>query len=121
MKVSHHGSKHGINLELMERINPALTLVSSTADGPRFHFPHSVAQELIREARDPVAGSGAARLGADSEIGLFYTSDREDSGGPGTILGSMAVLMGRGIATLWRFGDDSDDDIDLGRARRFNG
>jgi hypothetical protein len=33
----------------------------------------------------------------------------------------MAVLMGRGIATLWRFGDDSDDDIDLGRARRFNG
>lgn len=121
MKVSHHGSKHGINLELMERINPALTLVSSTADGPRFHFPHSVAQELIREARDPVAGSGAARLGADSEIGLFYTSDREDNGGPGTILGSMAVLMGRGIATLWRFGDDTDDDIDLGQARRFSG
>ncbi|MGH8914186.1 MAG: ComEC/Rec2 family competence protein, partial [Acidimicrobiia bacterium] len=121
MKVSHHGSKHGINLELMERINPALTLVSSTADGPRFHFPHSVAQELIREARDPLAGSGATRQKADPEVGLFYTCDREDTGGQGTILGSMAVLMGRGTATLWRFGDDTDEVVDLEQGRRFSG
>lgn len=58
LMVSHHGSKHGINLELVERIGPALTLVSSTADGERYHFPHSVAQEVLREAHEPVAGSG---------------------------------------------------------------
>ncbi|MGH8945492.1 MAG: ComEC/Rec2 family competence protein [Acidimicrobiia bacterium] len=118
MKVSHHGSKHGINLELMERIDPALTLVSSTADGARFHFPHTVAQELIREARDPVAGSGAMRTTSDADLGIFYTSDQEDTG---SLLGSMAVVMGRGVATLWRFGDDTDDVVDLMRGRRFSG
>jgi hypothetical protein len=118
LKVSHHASKHGINLELVERINPALTLVSSTADGDRFHFPHQVAQELLREARDPVAGSGAARIRDDADLGIFYTSDQETTG---TRLGSIAVVMGRGVATLWRFGDDTDDNIDLTQGRRFTG
>jgi beta-lactamase superfamily II metal-dependent hydrolase len=118
LKVSHHASKHGINLELVERIDPALTLVSSTADGDRFHFPHMVAQELLREARDPVAGSGAARARSDADLGIFYTSDQENTG---TRLGSMAVVMGRGVATLWRFGDDTGDDVDLTQARRFAG
>lgn len=118
LKVSHHASKHGINLELVERIDPALTLVSSTADGDRFHFPHMVAQELLREARDPVAGSGAARVRSDPDLGIFYTSDEEDTG---TLLGSMAVVMGRGVATLWRFGDDTGDDVDLTQGRRFTG
>jgi hypothetical protein len=118
LKVSHHASKHGINLELVERINPALTLVSSTADGDRFHFPHQVAQELLREARDPVAGSGAARVRNDADLGIFYTSDKESTN---TRLGSIAVVMGRGIATLWRFGDDTDDDVDLTEGRRFTG
>jgi hypothetical protein len=118
LKVSHHASKHGINLELVERIDPALTLVSSTADGDRFHFPHMVAQELLREARDPVAGSGTARARSDPDLGIFYTSDKEDTG---TLLGSMAVVMGRGVATLWRFGDDTGDDVDLTQGRRFAG
>jgi len=118
LKVSHHASKHGINLELVERISPSLTLVSSTADGDRFHFPHLVAQELLREARDPVAGSGTPRVHSDADLGIFYTSDKED---PGTRLGSMAVVMGRGVATLWRFGDDIDDDLVLGQGRRFTG
>lgn len=118
LKVAHHASKHGINLELVERINPALTLVSSTADGERFHFPHSVAQELLREARDPLAGSGSERTRSDPDLGIFYTSDRDDAGAR---LGSMAVVMGRGVATLWRFGDDTDDTVDLSAARRFTG
>jgi competence protein ComEC len=118
LKVSHHASKHGINLELVERINPALTLVSSTADGDRFHFPHLVAQELLREARDPVAGSGAARVRSDPDLGIFYTSNEEDTG---TRLGSMAVVMGRGVAALWRFADDTGEDVDLTQSRRFTG
>jgi beta-lactamase superfamily II metal-dependent hydrolase len=118
LKVSHHASKRGINLELAERIDPALTLVSSTADGSRFHFPHTVAQELLREVREPVAGSGAERSRGDADLGIFYTSDREDTG---QLLGSMAVVMGRGVASLWRFGDDTGDDVELSRARRFTG
>jgi beta-lactamase superfamily II metal-dependent hydrolase len=118
LKVSHHASKHGVNLEVVERISPALTLVSSTADGDRFHFPHTVAQELLREARDPLAGSGAARVRSDPDLGIFYTSDEDDTG---AVLGSMAVVMGRGVATLWRFGDGIGDDVDLSLGRRFTG
>jgi hypothetical protein len=118
LKVSHHASKHGINLELVERIHPALTLVSSTANGSRFHFPHLVAQELLREAKDPVAGSGATRASSDADLGIFYTSDKEDTG---KHLGSIAVVMGQGIATLWRFEDDTDEDVELNQSRRFTG
>lgn len=118
LKVAHHGSKHGINLELVERIDPTLTLVSATADGDRFHFPHTVAQELLREARDPVAGSGRDRDRSDADLGIFYTSDTDTAD---VRLGSMAVVMGRGVARLWRFGDDTRDDVDLTDARRFEG
>jgi hypothetical protein len=127
LKVSHHASKHGLNLELVERIHPTLTLVSATADGARFHFPHTVAQELLREALDPVAGAGRQRDKADVDLGIFYTSDREtpdpDAEPPaeGDDLGSIAVVMGRGVATVWRFGDDTGDPVDLGRARRYEG
>jgi beta-lactamase superfamily II metal-dependent hydrolase len=38
LKVSHHASKHGVNLELVERIKPALTLVSSVAAAGRTAF-----------------------------------------------------------------------------------
>ena len=61
LKVSHHGSKHGINLELIERVRPSLSLISSVAGGGEFNFPHLLAQEALRgassrttSARDPV-------------------------------------------------------------------
>jgi hypothetical protein len=118
LKVAHHASKHGINLELVERIRPKLTLVSATADGDRFHFPHQVAQELLREALEPVAGSGRTRNSNDADLGIFYTSDRDSDE---TLLGSIAVVMSRGVAQLWRFGDDTDQQVDFARARRFDG
>ena len=116
LKVSHHGSKHGINLELVERIDPALTLVSSTANGPKHHFPHSLAQEALREARDSVAGSGVQRDLDDWQLGILYTSDTEESGNR---LGSIAVVMGRGRATVWRFGDDTGQNLDFAQGRKF--
>ena len=116
LKVSHHGSKHGVNLELVERINPALMLVSSSANGPKYHFPHLLGQEALREARDSVAGSGTDHTKKDWELGLLYTSDAEDNG---TALGSIAVVMGRGLATVWRFGDDPGDDVNLTQGRKF--
>ena len=39
-KVSHHASKRGVNLELVERINPRVTVISCGPDSPRYHFPH---------------------------------------------------------------------------------
>ncbi len=116
LKVSHHASKKGVNLELVERIGPALMLVSSTGDGPKHHFPHDLAQEALREAKDQIAGDGRQRTLQDWELGVLYTSDTEPAG---TQLGSMAVVMGKGAATVWRFGDDTDDIPDLGRGRRF--
>jgi hypothetical protein len=61
LKVSHHGSKHGVNLELVERIGPKVTLISSVAEQGQFNFPHTVAQELIREALHPPKGLGTTR------------------------------------------------------------
>ena len=117
LKVSHHGSKNGVNLELVTRINPALTLISNAV--PSTHgFPHGVAQELIREAVEAQASSPNAVRSLDCDLGIFYTSDRDDNG---ALLGSMAVVMGRGRATLWRFGDREDQAIDLSTARRWSG
>ena len=117
-KVSHHASKKGVNLELVERINPNLMLVSSTGDGPKHHFPHSLAQEALREAKDQIAGDGGQRTLADWELNILYTADTE-SGPAEPPLGSIAVVMGKGAATVWRFGDDTDAIPDLGQGRKF--
>jgi beta-lactamase superfamily II metal-dependent hydrolase len=115
-KVSHHGSKHGINLELIERINSKLTLVSSVGGGGEFNFPHSVAQELIREALDPTT-SNPRDHPSDFDLGIFYTADT-DPQGP---LGSIALVLSPTSCTMWRFGDRSADPIDLTRARKWAG
>ena len=117
LKVSHHASKHGVNLELVERISPGLTLVSSVAGGGSYRFPHTVSQELIREAIDPTTRSGAAHP-PDWELGIFYTSDSTDAG---TRLGSFAVVIGPGGRTVWRMLDSTTGAIDLGNALRWTG
>jgi hypothetical protein len=117
MKVSHHGSKHGVNLELIERIAPRLTLISSLGKGSSYGFPHSVAQELIREALDPTMSSGGKRH-KDYEVGIFYTSDVDDDG---RRLGTIALVMGRGRWKMWRFGDPPWREIDLRKGRLWKG
>ena len=37
----------------------------------------------------------------------------------GTVLGSIGVVMGRGRATVWRFGDATGQNVDLTQGRRF--
>jgi len=117
LKVSHHASKHGVNLELVERIRPALTLVSSVAGGGSYRFPHTVGQELIREAIDPTTTSGAAHP-PDWELGIFYTSDTSTAGAK---LGSFAVVVGAGQRTTWRMLDSTTGAIDLSKATRWTG
>jgi hypothetical protein len=116
MKISHHCSKRGVNLELMERIDPRVTLVSSVAGGGRHKFPHKVSQEIIREALDPVAKSGRAHK-KDWELGIFYTSDQDDNG---TILGSIALILSPSRITMWRFGDNDSARLRFANGRRMS-
>jgi hypothetical protein len=119
LKVSHHGSKHGVNLELVERMAPALTLVSSVSGPGKYGFPHTVAQELIREALQATAGSNSAVTRSDdADLNLFYTADTDD-GNPAKPLGTIGVLLTKGTWTMWRFGDRADQPIDLTKGVRW--
>jgi beta-lactamase superfamily II metal-dependent hydrolase len=113
-KVSHHASKHGVNLELVERIDPKLTLVSSVGGGGEFNFPHTVTQELVREALDPTTSNPRPHP-SDFELGIFYTADT-DPQGP---LGSIALVLSPETCTMWRFGDPAGGSIDLTKARKW--
>ncbi|HSR42005.1 MAG TPA: hypothetical protein VLL48_07535 [Longimicrobiales bacterium] len=114
LKVSHHGSKHGVNLELVERIAPKLTFVSSIAGGGSYNFPHTVAQEVIREALEPTTSSGATHSD-DVDLNIFYTSDRDTDG---IELGTLAVVIGpAGDRTVWRFQDGPAEAVDFADAR----
>ncbi len=92
-----------------------LTLVSSSAGGGRYNFPHSLAMEAAREAVQATTQSGAARLDDDA-LGIHLTGSRLDSGGP---LGSIALLVPRDTAPLrlFRLLDPPDGEIDLAAAR----
>lgn len=113
-KVSHHGSKHGVNLELIERIDPELALISSVGGEGKYGFPHSVAQEIIREALDPTTSSGLAHK-LDPDLRLLYTSDVNTNR---EVLGSVAIVMSKGNYSIWRFRDASGEDIAFDRAVR---
>jgi len=116
MKISHHCSKRGVNLELMERIKPRVTLVSSVAGGGTYKFPHEVSQEIIREALDPIAKLDRDHK-KDWELGIFYTSDQDDND---TVLGSIALVLSASRITMWRFGDNSTDRLRFGNSRRMS-
>ena len=116
-KVPHHGSKHGVNIELVEAIQPAWSLISSVGGGGEYNFPHALAQESVREALEPVSSTGAEHK-PDWELGIHYTGARDDKQEP---LGTIAMIVPpTGRITMWRFGDRARDEIDLGKARRYN-
>ncbi|MGH9243661.1 MAG: ComEC/Rec2 family competence protein [Acidimicrobiales bacterium] len=115
-KVSHHCSKHGISLELVERMSPAVTIVSCDAAGGKYNFPHSVSQELLREALHPSTSSGQPHP-VDHELGIFYTFDHDSDQEP---CGSIAVVArSKRRRRLWRFTDGAEDPIDFAKARRW--
>jgi beta-lactamase superfamily II metal-dependent hydrolase len=115
-KVSHHGSKHGVNLELVERIRPQASLISSVAGGGEFNFPHLLAQEALREALQPTTSSRAPRQ-KDWDLGIHYTGavDTDEAR-----LGSIGVVVPpSGDIQVWRFGDRASQAVDLAGGRRF--
>ena len=116
VKVSHHGSKHGVNLELIERLSAKLTLISSVGGGGKYGFPHTVAQDLIREGLDPTTTSGRAHP-RDWEMGIFYTSDTDPAG---TEIGSVGLVMDQRECSMWRFGDAPGVSVDLTNAHQWD-
>jgi Metallo-beta-lactamase superfamily len=120
-KVSHHASKRGVYLELIELLNPTLCLVSSVGGDGKYKFPHAVAQEAIREARQKLATTPQALRKPDYELGLYYTSDRSvDSNNTERVLGTIAVVIPPAAnqpLQIWRFGDRPEQDVDLNNAR----
>jgi len=116
-KVPHHGSKHGVNIELVEGIKPAWSLISSVAGGGEYNFPHVLAQEAVREALEPVSSTGA-RHKPDWELGIHYTGAQDDTGEP---LGTIGLVVPpTGKITMWRFGDRAREKIDFSKARRYS-
>jgi beta-lactamase superfamily II metal-dependent hydrolase len=127
-KVSHHGSKHGVNLELIERLGdrsgsgtskgPSV-LVTSSATGKASGdgFPHRVAQELLREVREPLAKIGTDTHQPDGALGIHHTAQELAPPGGGSA-GSVAFVVAHdGAMRLYRFGDDVGEPVDLTRAR----
>jgi competence protein ComEC len=115
VKISHHGSKHGVNLELVERINPKASIVSSVAGMGKYGFPHTVAQDCIREGLQATT-SGQLRS-KDFELGIHYTSAADDAGAPLGSVGTIVPPPGKPIQ-VWRFGDLPGARVDLKNARR---
>jgi hypothetical protein len=122
-KVPHHGSKHGLNLELVEQVMPAVSIISSVHDAGRYGFPHAVTQAALREALHPISSLPPdTPQKSDAELGILYTSSSEqveEKPDPDKPLGTIALLIGAGgRREIWRFGDAQDKKIDLGAGRR---
>lgn len=117
-KVSHHGSKHGLNLELVEMMKPKLSLISSVPKAGKYNFPHLLCLEALREAKDPIAGKSDGEHKPDHELGIHLTGSLDSDGKP---LGTIALVLSARSkkCELWRFGDDRGEAIDLKLARRF--
>lgn len=118
LKVSHHGSKKGVNYELVARIKPKFMVMSCSATSGH-GFPHTLNQHILREAKLPLAKKGQDhKPEEDHLLGVFYTSQK-DSGGDN--LGSMA-FVGRNSSTIemWRLGDTPAQLPDFSQARRWN-
>ena len=116
-KLPHHGSKHGVNLELVEAIAPKLTLVSSVGGGGEYNFPHQVAQDLVREGLEALAGKTSGTRSADHELGIHYTSAKTTAGETLGTIGLIVTPGGR--RRMWRFMDRASERIDLARGREF--
>ena len=118
-KLSHHASKHGITLELLERVAAKQLLVSSVAGGGSYNFPHAVAMEAAREAQQAIAGKAQQTRKADHELGIHVTGACLSDAAT-TPLGSIAAVVPRAVRSpirLFRLMDTRKQGIDLAHSR----
>jgi beta-lactamase superfamily II metal-dependent hydrolase len=117
-KIPHHGSKHGLTLELVEAISPKISIVSCGRSGGKYQFPHEVALNQIREAVNARSSTPGVNHDPDDELVIAFTGSQLKDGATGPA-GSVCVLCPpKGAPTVWRMLDDVDDDLDLTKARR---
>ena len=115
-KVPHHGSKHGLTLELVEAIKPKVSIVSSVRSGGSYKFPHDVAMAQLREAINARSSSPGSLHDPDDKLVLLFTGSDMDTGGPA---GSVCVLCQIvGAPQVWRMMDGASAAINLANARR---
>ena len=114
-KIPHHCSKNGMNLELATRIDAPISLISCDATTTGHAFPHMVALELLREAREAIATNGAQRS-KDPALGIYTTADFVQTAAGMEALGSIAVSVPptQTAPTIWRFGDGKSQPIPAG-------
>lgn len=110
-KIPHHASKRGVNLELVEAVDPKMCLISSVGGGGKYNFPHAVSMEAIREAMQPIGSTGGTRRD-DHLLNIHHTHGVDTDG---RSLGSIGLILsptGR-KRHLWRFRDAPGDPISL--------
>lgn len=117
-KVPHHGSKRGLNFELAEAISPALSLFSSVRGRGKYHFPHLITQEILREMRQPLATRPGTARHADEALGLQYTGSLTDNNEPAGSIGVLIRPSGR--RQVWRFMERSSSQVDIADGRKFS-
>jgi beta-lactamase superfamily II metal-dependent hydrolase len=115
-KVPHHGSKHGLTLELVEAIAPKVSVVSSVRSGGQFEFPHDVAIAQLREAVNARATKPGVPHDPDDHLALLYTGSHVAGGGPAGSVCVICELGGR--RQVWRLMDGAAADVDLDAARK---
>jgi hypothetical protein len=119
-KVSHHASKRGVYLELMELLDPTFCLISSVGGGGKYEFPHVVAQEALREAKEKLATKPTAVRSPDHELAIYYTADKSVQNNTERPLGTIATVIppaSNQPIQVWRFGDEATQDVNLNQAR----
>lgn len=114
-KVPHHGSKRGLNFELVENVDPSITLFSCGRDKGKYFFPHIVTQELVREALQPIATEAGTDRESDARLGIHYTGSLTDTGAAAGSIGVLIAPSGR--RQIWRFMDARHEMVDMGRGR----
>jgi beta-lactamase superfamily II metal-dependent hydrolase len=115
-KVPHHCSKNGLNLELVVRIDPPISLISCEATTSSHAFPHRVALDQLREARQAIATSGGDHE-PDWKLGIHTTADTvKPNGAP---LGTIAVQVPptSTAPTIWRLRDTKSTVIPAANLR----
>jgi hypothetical protein len=117
LKVPHHASKHGLNIGLVEAVDPSLSLVSSVGGGGKYNFPHLVTLEALREGLEGTT-SGRKKRSEDWKLGIHYTAAKDDEGKP---LGSIAIVIPPtgNRRHIWRFRDAPDAPVDITKAWRY--
>ena len=102
LKISHHFSKNGINLELVERMGDSVSggaskgpdwiVGSCSSEQSSSHgFPHGVTQEIVREVREPLVKKRRldpallARHGRGARHPVHVLDDRRTEPGAGRI------------------------------------